>query len=517
MAILEKEVWVSLSSPNIKHFETLGYEIPKYKNKNCLWVVPRGTRILVKAEDLMKSSNVKLTKICDDCGKHVPNQSFNVISKGRKAYDGKDLCQKCSNVIKGMIRKENPPYEKSLRFYAQNNGVEYLLSEFSCKNNQKPENISWGSEKEYIWNCPNPKCKNEYHMRVDFRTRNRSNCPYCQQTGHKRILKGFNDLWTTHPHIAKMLKHEQRGYEITSGSHAKEEFKCEQCYFEKRMFVYNVVKQGFSCPKCSDGVSYPEKFCLELLTQLNIDFEYQKTFEWSKNIPHINPKISGNKIYDFYIPSRNIIIETHGRQHERETGRRGRTLEEENENDELKETLAKQNGIENENYIPLNCSKSEPDHIKNSIRLSHLSTMFHLECIDWLKCHEAACNNLIKTACDLWNNGIKVIEICEVLKLSKSPIRDYLKRGKILGWCDYDPKEELRLNGIDKGKKSARKIVQLSLDGGFIRYWDSMVQIREVLGIAKPNIYRVCRGIQKQTAGFKWMYKEDYEKTILGS
>lgn len=46
--------------------------------------------------------------------------------------------------------------------------------------------------------------------------------------------------------------------------------------------------------------SYPEKFIAELLKQLNIQFTKEKIFPWSRNIAHINLKLSGNKRYDFY-------------------------------------------------------------------------------------------------------------------------------------------------------------------------------------------------------------------------
>ena len=34
-----------------------------------------------------------------------------------------------------------------------------------------------------------------------------------------------------------------------------------------------------TCRKCSDGISYPEKFLYSILEQLNIDFETQKIFD----------------------------------------------------------------------------------------------------------------------------------------------------------------------------------------------------------------------------------------------
>ncbi|WHY64690.1 zinc-ribbon domain-containing protein [Neobacillus sp. SuZ13] len=508
MAILEEKVEIEITSRNVTHFEKLGYEIPKVKRKWGM-SVPQGTKIKVKTKDLSKCSKVRLTKICDECGEHKPT-SFQVILRSRENSDGKDRCDKCARAYGARTQKENPPYEKSLEYYALNNDKEYLLLEFSDNNIQKPKNISYGSGEEYLWNCP--KCKNEYPLMVYLRTSNGCNCPFCTN-GNKRILKGFNDLWKTHPHVAQLLKDEQRGYEVTAKSGKKEEFVCSRCGFEKKTPVSSVTSYGFSCPRCSDGVSYPEKFTFEFLSQLPIEFEFQKTFDWSKNIPHSNPKLKGTKRYDFYILSRNVIIETHGKQHfeKGHFGDSSRTLEEEQENDELKKNLAKGNGIEDRNYVVLDCRESTIEHIQKSLFSSHLATMFDLEAINWLKCHEFGCNNLVETVCELWEEGNGIIEICEKVKLSDITTRRYLKQGKELGWCDYTFGEARRRGSIIVGKKRRKEIVQLSMDGEFIRYWEFISQASEVLGITLSNITLTCKGKYNHAGGYKWMYKDEYE------
>lgn len=461
---------------------------------------PQGTRIIVKVEDLPKSSNVELTKICDDCEKTILNQKYQYILRSREKSDGKDRCRKCANVIAGINRKENPPYEKSLEYYALNNEKEYLLSEFSDNNNKMPKDISYGSHDDYLWICS--ICKNVFNMGIGERTVHNTNCPYC---AGKRVLKGFNDLWSTHQHIAKLLKDKQRGYEIIAGSGKKEDFQCENCGFVKKMKVRNVIQYGVSCPKCSDGVSYPEKFVFECLSQLNIDFEFHKTFDWSEN-----------KEYDFYISQFNWIIETHGDQHYNYKNNHfsSRTLKEELENDALKEGLAKENGIENEDYVVLDCSKSDLEYIRQSIKSSRLSAIIDLEHIDWLKCHEVACKSLIKTACDLWNQGNKTTKISEIIKVHRETVVRYLKQGKILGWCDYDPKEEMKLNAIAIGKKNAKEIVQLTLNGDYIKEYSSIKEAANDIGKEKTAIAQNCRGITKTSYGFKWMFKENYEGLI---
>lgn len=88
---------------------------------------------------------------------------------------------------------------------------------------------------------------------------------------------------------------------------------------------------------------------------------------------------------------------------------------------------------------------------------------FKEEDIDWLKCHEFACSNFIKIACNLWNNKTHdTYEIATILNISLTTLLIYLKQGKKLGWCDYD-KKITRKDATDKmkGKNSsnAKKII----------------------------------------------------------
>lgn len=154
--------------------------------------------------------------------------------------------------------------------------------------------------------------------------------------------------------------------------------------------------------------------------------------------------MDNGKRYDFYFKFNNkgFIHETHGRQHYEKTGENSKfikTLKEEQENDRIKKQLALNNGIKEENYIVIDCRKSELEFIKNNILKSRLNELFDLSKIDWLKAEEFALSNRVKEACELWNNiqikNIKEIEI--KMNLSKTTIIDYLKRGEKLGWTKY--------------------------------------------------------------------------------
>jgi len=361
--------------------------------------------------------------------------------------------------------------------------------------------VGKSKRKAYLYecvNCGNMDSIGEYEL-------NKHGCNVCCSPSRK-ILKGYNDLWTTHPEVVRQLKYSEIGFEVSKGSHRKEIFICDNCGFEDRKTISNVVKQGVSCLKCGDGVSYPEKYISNVLDQLNVYHEKDKIFSWSEGYIHTNSE--GNKRYDFYIPSLNCIIETHGLQHYKES-LRGRSLQEEKENDIYKESLAKENGITN--YIVLDCRLSEPEYIKTSLLKSEIAKLFDLDKVDWLIAHGFACDTLIKQVCGLWESGIKdTLKISKIMNRSRTTITSYLKKGSEMGWCDYE-----RLSYVNYLKKG-KQVCQLREDGILTKEWNSIKEASFNLGINNTSIGRVCKGEYGYTraGGFKWMYKEDYEKYI---
>jgi DNA-directed RNA polymerase subunit RPC12/RpoP len=490
MAILEEEVWVTLHPLNVRYYEELGYEIPRRRDINGKLRFSKGSRILVKVADLTEGCSVKLTKVCDDCGKQIPNQKVETIMKVRE--NGKDKCKKCGSINGGIKRKGNISYEKSLEFCAKKDNKDYLLLEFSDKNDRHPSQISYKSNDVFLWNCLN--CKNEFPMVLNNRVSKNYNCPYC--SGQK-VLKGYNDLWTSHPNIAKLLKNPQRGYGLSHGSNQKEIFKCNQCGKETKKMINNVINQGYiSCPKCGDGWSTGEKLLFNILEQLEVDFEIQKTFKWSDN-----------KRYDFYVPT-DTIIEVNGEQHYQHTGFK-RTLEEEKENDQLKENFAKLNGIKN--YIVIECARSEFAYLQSKIMESELGRKFDLSKVNWNECFEFACMSFVNTVSNMWKENKSVEEIAKKLKLSNVTIRTYLKQASQLGWCNYDPIRE-RNKGLSVGRVNKRKeIIQLTMEGEFVKSWNSATEAAKILGISQSHISSVCLEKKNSIGGFKWMHKNNYD------
>lgn len=287
-----------------------------------------------------------------------------------------------------------------------------------------------GSSTKIKWYCP--KCKNTFYASPNNILNGRG-CSYCRKCA-KSILIGFNDMWTTNPKLASMLLNPDDGYKYMQNSHSYTDWVCPVC----KSIVYNkrisyVNEHGVSCPNCSDGISYSEKFISNLLKQLKVNFVHDCSFDWSNG-----------KRYDFYIKELSLIIECHGEQHYIDgfTKVGGKSAKEQQDIDIYKKNIALNNKIEK--YLQLDCRISKLEYIKNSIINSCFSKIFDLSNVDWDECHRYSINSSrIVEACELWNKTKDTKRISEELCISRTTVIEYLKNGAILGLCDYDPKKNI--------------------------------------------------------------------------
>ena len=83
-----------------------------------------------------------------------------------------------------------------------------------------------------------------------------------------------------------------------------------------------------------------------------------------------------------------------------------------------------------------------------------------------------------------------------------------------LEYCD----RKYNINYGNRNEKMAKSlskpILQFSLDGKFIRKWDSGMQVQKDLGFDNSNITKCCKGRKnyKSVGGFIWGYADDYER-----
>ena len=347
-------------------------------------------------------------------------------------------------------------------------------------------------------------------------SKNNRGCPCCCKSP-RLVEKGINDIATTHPYLVKYFVNIEDTYKYTYSSNKNVLMKCPNCGYEKINNINNLYYKGFSCPMCSDGIFMPEKIMFRVLEQLkqnkqldNFVYQYSKT----------NADWCGKYRYDFYFEKdgQSYIIETHGEQHYKETSQFKQTLEEIKENDEIKKELALKNGIKENNYIIIDCRKSDFEFIKYNIELSNLLCIFNIKYIDWKKVENNIEKSLVKEICDYWNLHKNVNKECLstrdlalLFNINRTTIIKYLKIGNKNKWCYYNPKEEMSNNSRNLGRLTGKKI-EVFKDGKSLGIFNSGRELdrksEEIFGVKLKyaSISLVCLNKQKSYKGFIFKY-----------
>ena len=249
-----------------------------------------------------------------------------------------------------------------------------------------------GGQTKIKWMCPN----GHIFIAAPCTILQGSGCPYC---AHQKILKGYNDLATTHPHLLEMWDFEKNAvspYEVFAKSKKKvwlkcsmghswlasldvasrDGYRCPYCRGHKVLIGFNDLwtvrpdvasllknsedgytvtecsnkKLWFKCPYCkteeykSINLVTKHGFCCHFCSDgLSYAEKFVQSLLRQLNVKYIRDNTlfwSGNKRYDFYIEDLSLIIETHGSQHYEQSKTFLRTLDEEQYNDAYKKNLA---------------------------------------------------------------------------------------------------------------------------------------------------------------------------------
>lgn len=78
----------------------------------------------------------------------------------------------------------------------------------------------------------------------------------------------------------------------------------------------------------------------------------------------------------------------------------------------------------------------------------------------------------------------------------------------------YNVLKRTREHPIGWDNKLAKHIVQLNLDGTFVKKWASSCDFQRQTGKTEANVRRCLIGKQKTAYGFRWVYLEDYQKKV---
>lgn len=145
-------------------------------------------------------------------------------------------CPYCSGkmVLKGYndLQTVNPTLAKEWN-YEKNNGL-------------KPEDVMPNSSNKVWWRCQNG---HEWQATISHRNNGRG-CPYC--VGQK-VLKGYNNLHTINPTLAKEWNYEKNNEltpaDVTSNSNKKVWWKCNKGHEWQAIIASR--NKGAGCPYCA--------------------------------------------------------------------------------------------------------------------------------------------------------------------------------------------------------------------------------------------------------------------------
>lgn len=356
-------------------------------------------------------------------------------------------------------------------------------------------------------------CGYEWNISPKHVLRNQG-CPIC--AGHKvgPPPEYKNSIWSS--------KYRERAeyYGLTASQmqsispHSKKiiNINCPTCGKSKNILIYNLLKQGLGCTKCSDGISYPEKFMMSILDQLHLDYKTQYSPNWA-----------GGKRYDFYLENYNCIIETHGAQHyERgfySCG--GMTLEEERENDQVKKDIAKQNGILY--YIIVDCRENTIEWIKSNVMNSDMPMILNFieDDIDWKKCSIHALHSRLKEASDLWTKGLTTTLIATTMKVGITTVQRWLKQAAACELCDYTPQKgrerartdewKNRISNTHKGMPSSNKNMHKIYCVELNTFFECASDIKKAMNLPTARILKCCKNKRCTCGRYHWRYADDIE------
>lgn len=194
----------------------------------------------ISADNIAVSSNKKMWWKCSVCGFEWQSKVNNRTSSLKTG------CPQCART------QNKQGNSKRANLVAKNGSLldhyPELCKEWDySKNRIKPTEVSFGSGKKVWWIC---NSGHHYQANINNRTCKKTGCPYCS---NKKVLAGYNDLATTHPHLLKEWDYERNSIkptEILSGSEHKVLWKCCYCGKEYEASPEKRANRPLGCISC---------------------------------------------------------------------------------------------------------------------------------------------------------------------------------------------------------------------------------------------------------------------------
>lgn len=307
----------------------------------------------------------------------------------------------------------------------------------------------------------------------------------CGICSGKIALKGYNDLATCRPELVQYFADPEDATKVVEFSHKRVGVQCPTCGFKKDVVVARLSKNGFRCPICYGGFTMPNRCMASVLKHLGYEFKSEATFEWGRNYR-----------YDFFVPSKNIIIEMNGKQHY-ESSPIWNPLDEIEETDRIKTRLAIQNGY---TFYAIRADRSEPKYIIDQIIKSGLiDSLVDSVNISTLErdCMEDVSVGVAAKCMELWNAGLQdTLKISEITGVERTTVAKYLSTYGKLGLCDFSRYSQILKSQAHAANSRKRPVI--CKNTGIV--YDSIREAAEAIGIGRSSIQNNVRGFS-QSAG----------------
>lgn len=355
MSLITREIEIQLIPSTIDYYQTKGYKIPKWIDKRGRENVKRGTKIIVKVDDLPKSTKYKVEVKCDGsfCDEYENLSVCWCDYLKCVKEDGKYYCKKCANNLYGneKYRKTRLKNSISFRQWCIDNNKQDILDRWDYElNKHNPDEVSYSSGQTYYFKCPRGIHESECNRISDFAKGSDGvmYCKKCNSFAQWGVDTYGDDFLEKYWNYEKNNELGIDPYEIAKFSMSVKPYII--CQIDKTHNSYPVTSANFiahesRCPICNEPKG--ERKIRNWLKENNFEFESQKEFD---GLVGLN---NGNLSYDFYLPDYNLLIEYQGEFHEydeekniRRTRYLVNNLEKQIEHDRRKYEYAKRNNIE---------------------------------------------------------------------------------------------------------------------------------------------------------------------------
>lgn len=383
-----------------------------------------------------------------------------------------------------------------------------------------PNTIGPGSSRKAHWKCEKG---HEWYTSIYSRTNNGKirKCPTCI---NQKILKGYNDLGSLYPNIAKEFNEEKNRisvYEVGAGASKSYWWTCLTCGHEWKASISNRIghksKRGTGCPQCAKELqtSFPEQCIYYYVKKI-----FPDAINGYKDLEH------GITELDIYIPSLKIGIEYDGSNwHNNEL-----SLQKDNKKDEL----CKNSGIQLYRFrdkvlsktkyaIIINCKDGYNAELEKAI----------LKLLDLLRIKKIPDVNIDRDSgkiLSLYKRNIKenslLIQHPEIAK-EFHPTKNGNLRPEYICWgsckkiwwlcsvCGHEwmstPNKRTNNRGCPKcGRKHANRansIQVINLDTK--KTFNSLGLAARSCGGKPENISKCCNGKIKTAYGYHWQYLDE--------